>query len=363
MACIFLLNENTAIEVDFGFGNRLSIHCRSRHINRYICATDMSEPNEHERLGAVIPDECAGRRLDQVLAELFPEYSRSRLKQWIEAGRVLVDGVALRPRDKVMGGEQVDVVVIGESQTDSVAQEIPLAIVYEDEAILVIDKPVGLVVHPGSGNPDGTLLNALLHHAPELQNIPRAGIVHRIDKDTTGLLVVARTLMAQTALVEQLQARAFEREYDAVSVGVMTAGGTIDAPIGRHPVDRKRMTVNERGKPAITHYRVAERFRAHTHVKVRLETGRTHQIRVHMAYRHYPLVGDPVYGGRLKLPAGCTEALREALKDFKRQALHASRLGLEHPVTGEHMQWQSPLPPDMVHLLQALREDRDSALE
>ncbi len=308
-------------------------------------------------LTAEVPLDCAGRRVDQVLADLFSEYSRSRLKQWLTDGHVLVNGAPLRPKDKVWGGECIEVTVVEAPQQEDLPQAIALNIVYEDEAIIVIDKPAGLVVHPGSGNPDRTLLNALLHHAPELINVPRAGIVHRIDKETSGLLVVARTLESQTALVEQLQERAFERIYDAVVVGVMTAGGTVDAPIGRHPIDRKRMAVTERGKPAVTHYRVAERFRGHTHIKVRLETGRTHQIRVHMAYVHYPLVGDPVYGGRLKLPAGASEALRQTVRGFHRQALHARELGLAHPGSGEMMRWESPLPEDMRTLLAVLRED------
>ncbi len=313
--------------------------------------------SEVVQLQATIPENLAGRRLDQALAEIFPDYSRSRLKQWLEEGYIQVDGKQLRPKEKVWGGETVVLDVVMTPQQEYVAQEIPLDIVYEDEHLLVINKPAGLVVHPGSGNPDGTMLNALLHHAPGLVNIPRAGIVHRIDKETTGLLVVAKTLPAQTALVEQLQERAFEREYDAVAVGVMTAGGRVDEPIGRHPVDRTRMAVVHNGKEAVTHYRVAERFRGHTYIKVKLETGRTHQIRVHMAYRQYPLVGDPVYGGRLKFPKGCTEELRQALQGFKRQALHASRLGLVHPATGEYMEWHAELPEDMQSLLAVLRED------
>jgi len=221
----------------------------------------------------------------------------------------------------------------------------------------VINKPAGLVVHPAAGNPDGTMLNALLHHAPELVSVPRAGIVHRLDKETSGLLVVARTLKAQAHLVQQLQERAFEREYEAVAVGVMLSGGSVDAPIGRHPVDRKRMAVSQRGRPAVTHYRVAERFRAHTHVRVQLETGRTHQIRVHMAHIRYPLFGDPVYGGRLRIPPKSSEQFTEALRNFRRQALHAVRLGLTHPESGKVMQWQAPLPADMEYLLHVLRED------
>lgn len=297
-------------------------------------------------------------RLDQALAELFSGYSRARLQQWIRNGQVTVDSRRLRARDKVFGGERVEVMTTLDDEVSSQPQPIPLAVVHEDEFLLVIDKPAGLVVHPAAGNLDGTMLNALLHHAPELVHVPRAGIVHRLDKDTSGLLVVARTLKAQAHLVEQLQERAFEREYEAVAVGVMTAGGRVDAPIGRHPVDRKRMAVTTRGKEAVTHYRVAERFRAHTHVKVRLETGRTHQIRVHLAHIHYPLLGDPVYGGRLRIPRDSDERLADTLRNFKRQALHAARLGLVHPESGERMEWHAPLPVDMTALLAVLHEDR-----
>ncbi len=299
----------------------------------------------------------AGMRLDQALAELFSGYSRARLQQWIRNGLVTVDDRQLRAKDKVLGGERVDVMATLEDEVSSQPQRIPLEVLYEDETLLVINKPAGLVVHPAAGNPDGTMLNALLHHAPELVSVPRAGIVHRLDKETSGLLVVARTLKAQAHLVQQLQERAFEREYEAVAVGVMLSGGSVDAPIGRHPVDRKRMAVTQRGRPAVTHYRVAERFRAHTHVRVQLETGRTHQIRVHMAHIRYPLFGDPVYGGRLRIPPKSSEQFTEALRNFRRQALHAVRLGLTHPESGEVMQWQAPLPADMEYLLRVLRED------
>jgi len=308
-------------------------------------------------LEAEVPEELAGRRLDQVLAELFADFSRSRLQQWVKEGQVSVDGKQLRPRDKLFGGERIVLTVQLSAESAFEPEPIPLDIVYEDEALLVINKPAGLVVHPAAGNWKGTLLNALLHHAPALAQVPRAGIVHRLDKDTTGLLVVAKTLESQTALVEQLQARSFTREYDAVVNGVLTGGGTVDAPIGRHPVDRKRMAVVRNGKPAVTHYRLAERFRAHTHIKVQLETGRTHQIRVHMAHQRFPLVGDPVYGGRLRLPPASGEALIQMLRGFPRQALHASRLGLVHPQSGEYMEWQAPLPEDMQNLLTVLRED------
>lgn len=313
---------------------------------------------ESRVLQARVPEALAGRRLDQVLAELFSDFSRSRLQQWVKDGSVLVDGKPMRPRDKLYGGEEIVVQVKLEAETAFAPEPIPLDIVYEDEAILVINKPAGLVVHPAAGNWQGTLLNALLHHAPQLASVPRAGIVHRLDKETTGLLVVAKSLEAQTSLVEQLQARSFTREYDAVVNGVLTGGGTVDAPMGRHPVDRKRMAVvRSGGKPAVTHYRVEERFRAHTHLKIRLETGRTHQIRVHMAHLRYPLVGDPVYGGRLRLPPASGERLQETLRRFPRQALHASRLGLQHPQTGEYMEWQAELPEDMKQLIAVLRED------
>lgn len=311
-----------------------------------------------EHLHGEVPDSLAGQRLDQALAQLFSQYSRSRLQQWLKQGCVRVDGRQWRPRDKVMGGERIEIEAQLEEQGDWQAQPIELDIVYEDEALIVLNKPAGLVVHPAAGNPEGTMLNALLHHDPELATVPRAGIVHRLDKETTGLLVVARTLASQKQLVEQLQARRFEREYRAVVNGVMTAGGTIEEPIGRHPVQRKRMAVVQNGKPAITHYRVEQRFRAHTHIRVNLETGRTHQIRVHMAHIHHPLVGDPVYGGRLRLPKGAGEELIEILRGFKRQALHASRLGLKHPLSGEMMHWEQPLPADMSALIHALDEDR-----
>ena len=308
-------------------------------------------------LSAIIPEHMHGMRLDQVLASLFSDYSRSRLQQWIRDGFVKVAGQPCRAKDKVQAGQQVEVITQQTEQGDWQAEAISLDIVYEDPQLLVINKPRGLVVHPAAGNYTGTLLNALLHHAPQLKHIPRAGIVHRLDKDTTGLLVIAKDLSAHKYLVEQLQARAFEREYLAVVQGVMTAGGTVDAPIGRHPVQRKKMAVVETGKPAVTHYRVLERYRAHTLINVKLETGRTHQIRVHMAHIHFPLVGDAVYAGRLKLPAGCSEQLRETLRHFGRQALHAYRLGLEHPLSHEHLSWEAPIPADLQRLITTLQQD------
>ena len=309
------------------------------------------------RLSLTIPFENAGQRLDHVLAELLTEYSRTRIKSWIEAGQILVNGEKRRPKDKVLGGEQVEVDAALPEAVPVEPESIGLQIAYEDRHVLVIDKPAGLVVHPGAGNEAGTLQNALIHFDPSLAQLPRGGIVHRLDKDTTGLLVVARTLEAHTALVRALEAREIEREYEAICQGVMTAGGTVDAPIGRHPVDRVRQAVREDGREAITHYRVLQRFRGHTHIRLQLETGRTHQIRVHMAHIHYPLVGDRVYGGRLLLPKGASEQLIEALRAFKRQALHAARLAFEHPITGKPVDVTSPLPEDMQALRAALTAD------
>ncbi|GAC15883.1 23S rRNA pseudouridine(1911/1915/1917) synthase RluD [Aliiglaciecola lipolytica] len=310
------------------------------------------------KLSTDVPETLVGKRLDQALAELFPDYSRSRLKEWILAGNVSLNGtVCDKPREKVFGGEQVSLDAVLEKQENHVAQNIELNIVYEDEHILVINKPTDLVVHPGAGNADGTVLNALLSHAPEVASVPRAGIVHRLDKDTTGLMVVAKTVPAQTHLVEQLQAREISREYEAVVYGTMVAGGIVDAPIGRHPTKRTSMAVRETGKPAATHYRIKQKFRAHTHLRLKLETGRTHQIRVHMSHLRYPLVGDALYGGRPRLPKACSEAMINMLRGFKRQALHAIQLELAHPTTGEWMSWQAPLPDDMVKLLSVLKED------
>ncbi len=298
-------------------------------------------------------------RLDQALAALLPAYSRSRLQQWLKTGQLQVNGRICRPRDPVAGGETVSGEPVLEPETRALAQDIPLAICYQDEDVLVIDKPAGLVAHPAAGNRDGTLVNALLHHAPELAALPRAGLVHRLDKDTTGLLVVARSLRAHTALVEQLQARRIEREYLAVVNGTPVAGGTVEAPIGRHPVDRQRMAVVAGGKPAVTHYRVLRRFRAHALLRVKLETGRTHQIRVHLAHLRLPLLGDPIYGGRPRLPPEASPQCLEAIRNFQRQALHAARLALTHPVSGERLEWRADTPADLADLLAALSESRD----
>jgi len=319
----------------------------------------MSSPRHQRELR--LPLQAAGRRLDQALAEALPEYSRSRIKRWIDAGQLLVDGRVPRPRDTVAGGERVALDAPDEDAVDPVAQDIALAIAWEDADVIVVDKPAGLVVHPGAGNPDRTLQNALLAYDPSLAKLPRAGIVHRLDKDTTGLLIVARNEPARLTLAEALAARGIHREYQAVCVGVMTSGGKVDAPIDRHPVDRLRMTVRSSGREAVTHYRVIERFRHHTWVRVMLETGRTHQIRLHLSHAGYPLVGDPVYGGRLAIPRGATPALDAALRGFRRQALHAAKLTFPHPRDGRSIDVEAKLPADFLALIAALKRDRDTA--
>lgn len=306
-----------------------------------------------------IPESYRGQRLDKALADLLPDFSRSRLQAWLRDGLIRVDDAVPAPRTPVRGGERVVArLEAGPAEPRVAPEPIALDVVYEDADLLVVDKPAGLVVHPGAGNRDGTLQNALLHYAPELAALPRSGIVHRLDKDTGGLLVVARTARAHKHLVAALAAREIEREYEAVVYGVLTAGGTVDAPIGRHPVDRKRMDVREGAREAVTHYRVIRRFRAHTHVRLKLESGRTHQIRVHMRHIRHPLVGDPVYGRRLAIPAGAGEALAAALRGFRRQALHARRLALIHPASGERIQWEAPVPADFAALLAALEAER-----
>lgn len=315
----------------------------------------MAEKIQHQD---IVPETCLGKRLDQTIAQMFPDYSRSRLKDWILDGSVRVNGeVVTKAREKMLGGETIDINADVETEVHYKAQNIPLNIVYEDDDILVINKPAGLVVHPGAGNPDGTLLNALLHHCPEQDKLPRAGIVHRLDKDTTGLMVVAKSIPAQTNLVESLQAREITREYEAIANGVMTAGGVVDAAIGRHSTKRTHMAVTISGRPSVTHYRVIEKFRLHTRLRLRLETGRTHQIRVHMAHIAHPLVGDPVYGGRPRPPKGASVELRDLIRGFKRQALHAAMLSLYHPITGELMTWHAPVPDDMVEVANALKVD------
>lgn len=305
---------------------------------------------------ARIPHNLAGQRLDQVLAEIFSDYSRSKLQTWIKAGRVQIDGRQLPAKSRLEGGETVILNAEPEAVVTVDAEEIPLDIVYEDSFLLIVNKPAGLVVHPAAGNWDGTMQNALLHYDPELATLPRAGLVHRLDKGTSGLMVVARTLTAHKHLVDELQARTIKREYLAVVQGRMTAGGTVDQPVGRHPVDRKRIAVRDGGKPAVTHFRVEERFSHHTLIRVNLETGRTHQIRVHMAHIRFPLVGDPVYGGRLRFPPGGDEKLIEVLKSFHRQALHAAKLGLVHPQSNEWMEVEAEIPEDFSELLAVIRD-------
>lgn len=311
-------------------------------------------------LTAVVPEELAGKRLDQALARLFSGHSRSRLQEWIRSGDVLVDNRAMRQRERVRGGEQIEIRAAFSVQEESLPEDIPLEVIHEDPSLLVVNKPPGLVVHPGAGNPHRTLLNALLHYDSTLDRVPRAGIVHRLDKNTSGLMVIARTPECHTRLVEMMQSRKIERQYQAIVTGAMTAGGTVDAPVGRHPVKRTRMAVVERGKPAVTHYRVIRRFAAYTHIRIQLETGRTHQIRVHMAHIRHPIVGDPVYGGRLRLPKNASGKLITALKNFPRQALHASDITLPHPATGERLQCHSHLPEDMQQLLQILENENNA---
>ncbi|MGP2463805.1 23S rRNA pseudouridine(1911/1915/1917) synthase RluD [Pantoea ananatis] len=312
------------------------------------------------QLTATVSESQLGQRLDQTLAELFPDYSRSRIKEWILNQRVSVNGtVTDKPKEKVLGGERVTIDAEIEEEQRWEPQNIPLDIVYEDEDIIVINKPRDFVVHPGAGNPDGTVLNALLHHYPAIADVPRAGIVHRLDKDTTGLMVVAKTVPAQTHLVDALQRREITREYEAVAIGTMTAGGTVDEPISRHSTKRTHMSVHPMGKPAVTHYRIMEHFRAHTRLRLRLETGRTHQIRVHMSHINHPLVGDPLYGGRPRPPKGASEDFITTLRGFNRQALHATMLRLYHPISGIEMEFHAAIPQDMIDLIDALKADTE----
>ena len=313
--------------------------------------------SDHIQLEAKVTDDLVGKRLDQAVAQLFPDYSRSRLQGWIKDGSLTVNGEVKKPREKLLGGEAIAIDADLEVIEDHKPQNIPLDIVYEDEHILVINKPAGLVVHPAVGHRDGTLLNALLYHCPDIALVPRAGIVHRLDMDTTGLMVVAKTIAAQTELVEQLQERSMGREYEAVVNGVMTGGGVVDEPMGRHSKNRQKMAVVGVGKEAVTHYRVLKKLRSHTHIRLKLETGRTHQIRVHMSHINYPLVGDQMYGGRFRLPKGCSDEMMDALRDFKRQALHAKKLELWHPHSGELVSWEVDLPEDIQNLLAVLEKD------
>ena len=310
-------------------------------------------------LEARVPIQCHGMRLDQVAAELFPNYSRNRLATWIKEGRLVVDGRAARPRDKATASAQVTLTVTNEPVIDWQPQRLPLDIVFEDEHVLVVNKPAGVVVHPAAGHADGTLVNALLDYAPELHALPRGGIVHRLDKDTSGIMFVARSSLAHRSLVAQFSERMVSRTYCAVCTGALTGGGKIDVPIDRHPTARTKMAVVTDGKPAVTHYRIAHRFKHHTQLQVNLETGRTHQIRVHMAHRKWPLIGDPVYGGRQRVPAGVSELLISTLRGFPRQALHAQALEFKHPTSGDLMEFETDLPDDLANLLEVLEsEDR-----
>ena len=300
-----------------------------------------------------------GQRIDKVLASLCSDFSRSAIQNWIKQGLVLLDDESPRQKDKVLGGESVEIEIPEIRQGEWEPQEIDFEIVYEDEAMLVINKPAGLVVHPGAGNPDGTLLNGLLFHLPELRSLPRAGIVHRLDKDTSGLMVVAKIEAARLGLIDQLVDHSLHREYLALTHGRVISGGTVDEPIARDKKDRRKMSINMMGKEAVTHYRIDDRFRNHTLLRVQLETGRTHQIRVHMNHLSFPLVGDPVYGRRLSIPSDCNPRLESQLRQFRRQALHATRIEYMHPMLGELQSWERALPQDMQDLIEACGIDND----
>ena len=320
--------------------------------------------NHDERL-LVVPESHAGLRVDVALQQLLPEFSRSKLQEWIKNEFVTVNQSAINSKHKVYAGDEIKVIVQQNPENNAFLPEaIPLDIVFEDETLLVINKPAGMVVHPAVGNWSGTLLNALLHHIPDIGNIPRCGIVHRLDKETSGLLVVAKTLSAQTHLVQQLQARTVKREYRAIVWGQLWKNGVVNQPIGRHPSIRTRMAVHLSGKPAITHYEILERFGVHTYLRCNLETGRTHQIRVHMQYLKAPIVGDPVYGLKSIMPIkSMSDTLRQHILGFHRQALHAIRLGLIHPLTGEVMEWSIDLPNDMKALLEMNRLEQSDDID
>ncbi len=313
--------------------------------------------NECIKINIIIPDAMSGKRLDQALAELLPDHSRARLQGWIRDDYVQIDKKSMRPRDKVHGGEQVEIRAEIESQISAAPEDIPLEIVFEDEHLIIINKPAGLIVHPGAGNPQHTLMNALLHHDQQLEQVARAGIVHRLDKDTTGLLVVARTPQSHTYLANQLQARKIHREYMTIVSGIMTAGGTINQPIGRHRTHRTKMAVVKNGRSSTTHYRIIKKYKHHTQLQVNLETGRTHQIRVHLTWLHYPIIGDPVYGGKKQLVKGMDPNLANYITAFPRQALHARAIQLHHPLSNEMMAWQAPIPEDMAELINTLEID------
>ena len=309
-----------------------------------------------ETLTIIIPERMTGDRLDVALSEMLPDYSRSKITAWIKSGDALINNKAFKPKDKVNGSQMVSLSLNKKQNNDWSAENIALNIVFEDEDIIIINKPFGLVTHPGAGNWNGTLANALLYYDPQLSKLDRAGIVHRLDKNTSGLMVIARNERSQKYLVEQLQSHSVAREYSAIVYGHMISGGSVHDPIGRDPKDRMKQTVSSNGRDATTHYRVIDRFKSHTHVKAILETGRTHQIRVHLSHIGYPLLGDPMYGGRVRFPKKASEILKESLLGFKRQALHSKKLTLNHPSTGELMSWKAPLPDDMLELLAILNE-------
>lgn len=324
-------------------------------------AGDPAFDGEQVRRSLRVPEALAGRRLDQGLAQLLPSWSRARLQRWVRDGAVTVDGAPARPRDRLLGGERLEIDARIEREERWAPQAIRFDVLHEDPDLIVLVKPAGLVVHPGAGNPDGTLVNGLLHRFPELAMVPRAGIVHRLDKDTSGLLAVARSLPAHGALVDQLASRTMGREYLAVVEGAPTGGFSVDARIGRDPHNRLRMAVTPSGREAVTHVAVEARFRVHTLLACRLETGRTHQIRVHLRHMGHPIVGDALYGARGRLPTAPTEALLDAIRDFRRQALHARRLTLVHPHSGDRLRFEAPIPPDLEALLAALADDAGRA--
>ena len=309
-----------------------------------------------ETLKIIIPERMLGERIDAAISEMLPDYSRSKITIWIKAGDALINMRTFKPKDRVNGNEVVHLSLNQKQSHDWVAEKIPLNVVYEDEDIIVLNKQFGLVTHPGAGNWTGTLANALLYYDSSLSRLDRAGIVHRLDKNTSGLMVVARNEKSQKYLVEQLQSHSIDREYSAIVYGHMIAGGTVDEPIGRDSKDRVKQSVTANGKEAVTHYRAIDRFKNHTHVKAILETGRTHQIRVHLSHTGHPLIGDPMYGGRVRFPKKADEVLKETLLNFKRQALHSKKLTLNHPISGDLMSWKAPLPKDMQSLLEVLKE-------
>lgn len=316
----------------------------------------MTEPET--RLTLDILAEMEGMRVDRALADLLPEYSRAAIQGWLKQGNIMLHDKRMKPSDRLRGGESLQISIPPQKPAEWEAQEIPLELVYSDDHLIVINKPAGLVVHPGAGNPDQTLLNALLYFDPTLRYLPRAGIVHRLDKDTSGLMVITRTELARQSLIAQIKDRQVSRRYLAVINGLPVSGETIDQPIGRHHHDRLRMAVTERGKPAVTHIRIKQKFRSHSLVEAILETGRTHQIRVHLAWRGFPLVGDPLYGGRVKLPPSAEEQVVNCLQGFGRQALHAYHLSLVHPESQQNLTWQQEMPEDMDNLVRILNADQ-----